>query len=385
MGTELNFDNIFSGEEIDSLFTFEEDVEDTKDPELQDDSSEESTEENITTEVNADNIFSDEPESVSSDEKDDHGQEDTKSKDNSESSQSSFYSSIATALRDEGILPDLDDDLLKNIKTPEDFAKAMETQVNNKLDEKQKRIDEALGVGIEPDEIKKYENTLAYLDGITEDLIEDESDQGEVLRKNLIYQDYINRGFSDKRAKKEMEKSFNAGTDVEDALEAIQSNKEHFNGQYKELVKVAKKKEEENEGIIKKQAEELKTAVFSKDPAFDKITLSEAQKQKVYDNLTKPIHRDKSGHYLTALQKAEKENRTEFLKKVGIVFTLTDGFKNIDKLVGSEVKKQTRKSLRDLEHVLSNTSRNADGNLNFFSGASGEADPESKIGLTLDI
>jgi hypothetical protein len=97
----------------------------------------------------------------------------------------------------------------------------MEIQVQSKLDAKQKRIDEALGVGIEPDEIKKYENTLNYLEGITNDIIEDESEQGEQLRRNLIYQDYINRGFSEARAKKEMEKSFNAGTDIEDALEAI--------------------------------------------------------------------------------------------------------------------------------------------------------------------
>jgi DNA-binding transcriptional regulator YbjK len=68
-----------------------------------------------------------------------------------------------------------------------------------------------------------------------------------------------------------------------------------------------------------------------------------------------------------------------------VIFTLTNGFKDLDNLVQSAVRKETRKSLRELEHVLSNTSRNADGNLTFFSGASGEVDPESKIGLSLDI
>lgn len=384
MGNELNFDNIISGDEIADLFSLDEDTTATE-TETQEDSTKESKEDKETTEVSTDTLFSDKPESVSSDEKDDHGREDTTSKDSGDTSQSSFYSSIATALRDEGILPDLDDNSLKNIKSPEDFAKAMETQIQTKLDEKQKRVDEALGVGVEPDEIKKYENTLSYLDTLTDDLVEDESEQGEQLRRNLIYQDYINRGFSETRAKKEMEKSFSAGTDVEDALESIQSNKEFFNSQYKELIKAAKKQEEERESLIKQQAEELKTSIFSKDPVFDKITLSEAQKQKVYDSLTKPIHKDKSGQYLTAIQKAEKENRTDFLKKVGIVFTLTNGFKDLDNLVGSVVKKETRKSLRELEHVLSNTSRNADGNLSFFSGASGDVDPESKIGLNLDI
>lgn len=383
-GDELSFDNIISGDEIENLFLLDEDEQSSEDTIQQDDSTEESSE-NTTTEVNTETLFSDQPESVSSKEKDDHSREDTTSKDSSNTSQSSFYSSIATALRDEGILPDLDDDFLKKIKTPEDFAKAMEIQVQSKLDAKQKRIDEALGVGIEPDEIKKYENTLNYLEGITNDIIEDESEQGEQLRRNLIYQDYINRGFSEARAKKEMEKSFNAGTDIEDALEAIQSNKEFFNNQYQNLIKEAKQQEEEREKQIKKQAEDLKNAVFSKDPVFKNLNLNETQKKKIYDNLTKPIYKDESGQYLTAIQKAERENRTEFLKKVGVIFTLTNGFKDLDNLVQSAVRKETRKSLRELEHVLSNTSRNADGNLTFFSGASGEVDPESKIGLSLDI
>lgn len=182
-----------------------------------------------------------------------------------------------------------------------------------------------------------------------------------------------------------MEKSFTAGTDIEDALESVQSNKEHFSQQYKELVKGAKLKEDEGVETIRKQTEELKTSIFAKEPAFQTINLNDTQKQKIYDNLTKPIHKDKSGQFLTAIQKAEREDRTDFMKNMGIVFTLTNGFKDLDNLVGSIVKKETRKSLRDLEHVLSNTSRNADGNLTFLSGVGGDTDPESKIGLNLDI
>lgn len=382
LGDELNFENIVTGDELNDLFTETDDIEI---PETQEDSEKQESDKETTTEVSTDTLFSDEPESVSSGEKDSQRREDTTTDDSGKTSQSSFYSSIATALRDEGILPDLDDDALKSIKSPEDFAKAVENQVTSRFDERQKRIDEALGVGVEPDEIKQYENTLAYLNSITDDTIQDESEQGQQVRKNLIYQDFVNKGFSDARAKREMEKSFTAGTDIEDALESVQSNKEHFNQQYKELVKVAKLKEDEGVETIRKQTEELKTSIFAKEPAFQTINLSDTQKQKIYDNLTKPIHKDKSGQYLTALQKAEKEDRTGFMKNMGIVFTLTNGFKDLDNLVGSVVKKETRKSLRDLEHVLSNTSRNADGNLTFLSGVGGDTDPESKIGLNLDI
>ncbi len=51
------------------------------------------------------------------------------------------------------------------------------------------------------------------------------------------------------------------------------------------------------------------------------------------------------------------ENRTDFLKNIGLLFTLTDGFKNLDGLVKGKVKKEVNKGLRELEHTLNNTAR----------------------------
>lgn len=72
------------------------------------------------------------------------------------------------------------------------------------------------------------------------------------------------------------------------------------------------------------------------------------------------------------------ENRTDFLKNIGLLFTLTDGFKNLDGLVKGKVKKEVKKGLRELEHTLNNTARTSDGNLKFVSGV--DEDPESFIG-----
>jgi len=47
----------------------------------------------------------------------------------------------------------------------------------------------------------------------------------------------------------------------------------------------------------------------------------------VLDNIIKPVWTNpETGEKLTAIQKYEAENRVEFLKKVGIIYTLTDGF-----------------------------------------------------------
>lgn len=364
----LSLDNIISGDDIDNLFT-----DDTSN------TSEAITEDNNTTEVNVDTLFTDIPESVGSEDKDNQEGVDTDIKSDNSTSPKTFYSSIAAALRDEGILPDLDD--TTNIKTPEDFASAIEAQLQARLDEKQRRVDEALNVGVDKSEIREFENTIQYLDDLKESAIEDESDKGEQLRKQLIYQDFINKGFSQERAQRETQKSFTAGTDIEDAKEALGSNKEFFQSQYNNVIEEAKQVEQEVIKERSKRAEELKNSILNTEE-FDGITLDKSTRQKIYDNVSKPIFKDKNGNYYTAIQKYEMDNREDFIKKLGIIFTLTNGFKSMDTLVKSKVNKETRKSIRELEHVLSNTSRNKEGNLRFVSGID---DTESTIGYNLDV
>jgi hypothetical protein len=110
---------------------------------------------------------------------------------------------------------------------------------------------------------------------------------------------------------------------------------------------------------------------------FGDLEVDEATRRKIYDNIAKPIYKDpESGEVLTAIQKYEMENRTEFLKNLGLVYTLTNGFKSLDGLVKNKVKKEVKKGFRELENTLNNTARTSDGNLNYASGV----DSESFIG-----
>jgi hypothetical protein len=79
------------------------------------------------------------------------------------------------------------------------------------------------------------------------------------------------------------------------------------------------------------------------------------------------------------------DNRTDFLKNVGLLFTLTDGFKNLDGLVKGKVNREVKKGLRELESTINSTQRTSDGNLKLVSGV--DEDPESFIGkgYKLDI
>lgn len=198
----LNLNNILSGDEVDTLFDkYNSDNEDntTEEPQEQ---QEEVTEETVdsnndkdTTEVNIDDIF--EPESVGSEDEDiQGGQEDTDS--SKQGTSPNFYSSIAKALKDEGIFPDLDDD--NEVKSADDFKDLIQRQIDEGLSETQRRINEALNANVPVDSIKMYENTIKQLSSVTEEQLREENEDMENFRKSLIYQDLINRGYSQQKA-----------------------------------------------------------------------------------------------------------------------------------------------------------------------------------------
>ena len=384
MEETLSMDNILGQDEIDSLFTDsiendepskEETQEDTKDP------PEKKKEESKTTEVDIDELF-DSPEGVSSEENIEEKEDTTPDK--GSTSPNKLYSSIAKAFAEEGIFPDLDDEAISNVKSPEDLRDLVEQQIKSGLDERQKRIDEALNAGVETSTIKRYESTINYLDSITEEALSSETTDGEKLRKQLIYQDYINRGFSQQRATKEVQKAIDNGTDIDDAKEALQGTKEFFKAQYKTLIDDAKREEALEIEERKKQAAELKDSILSDKKVFGDLEVDNNTRKKIYENISKPVYKDnETGELYTAIQKYEMENRTDFLKYIGLVYTLTDGFKNLDGLIKNRVRKETKKGLRELEHTLNNTARNTDGSLRFTSGVN--EDPESFIGKGWDL
>lgn len=388
MTEELSFDNILGSDEIENLFSEEEETQKT--PQNNDgDNSEENKndKDNETTEViDVDNLFTDLPESVGSGKENNTGdREDTYSEKGKDASPNKhFYSSVAKALKEEGIFQTLEDNEVEEISSAEDFAEAVNKQIHSMLDDRQKRIDEALNSGVSISDIQRCEKALEFFNSLQENDIIDESDKGEKLRKQLIYTDFINRGYSTERAQREVQKSFSSGTDIEDAKEALASNKEFFQSEYDNIIREAKEEEQKEVEKRKKQAEDLRRSILEDNKIFGDLQVDKVTRRKIYDNISKPVYKDpETGELFTAIQKYEMENRPEFLKNIGVLFTLTDGFKNLDNLVKNKVRKEVKKGLRELEHTLNNTSRTSDGNLKFVSGV--EDDPESFIGKGWEI
>ena len=288
------------------------------------------------------------------------------------------YSSIASALKKDGIFPDFEDSELEAVKTAEDFAELFEKAIDSRVNADVKRVRDLINNGVAPDAVRNYEQTLGYLGSITEDALKAEGEEGDNLRKQLIYNDLLTRGYSQDKAMKELDKSLKAGTDVEDAKDALDALKQHYQGEYEKLQNSAREKSENAKKAQKQQAEEFRKAVLESELTFGDSAIGKRTRQKIYDAVSKPVYKDpESGQLLTAVQKFQKEQPLEFLKQLGMWYVLTDGGKNTSGIANRQAKAEKNKGIRELERKINASTLTPDGSLNYTSGLAEVGDPLS--------
>nr|DAI35001.1 MAG TPA: hypothetical protein [Caudoviricetes sp.] len=370
----LSMDNVLDDEKIvenifsDSPFPNEENKTETSE---EDKSKEESNKEKNNnkplSEQEVVELFNNDTATVESVAKEEKGKENTASikeeKEKDDTPDNNFYSSIASALMGDGVLSlTLSDEELGNIKTPEDFTELITKEINNRFDESQRRLKEALDLGINPKEIKSYEDTINNLQNLRNQDFSGDDEQSINLRKQLIFRDFINKGFSEEKAIRYTERSISTGNDIEDAKEALESNIEYFealkNSKYEEAKKNIEKEKERKANEINALHKK-----FKDNKQFEGIDVDEATRLKALQNITKVVGKDEYGNPLTEIQKYQNENREEFLYKLSMLYTLTDGFKNFDRFVAPKVNKEYKKNVKDLANKLNLTNRDMFGNV----------------------
>ena len=379
----IGLDNMLGAAEVERLFSGEQETKEEAAEEVQEPEVKEQEE---TAEVDFSDLLGNQSESVGSERDTEGDGEAPESKNDTGAPNQNLFSSIAKALRDEGVFPDLSDDTLKDIKDAEAFRKMFDDHVANSLSERQKRIDAALNGGADTEEIRNYNNDLSINEFLnakdTLDRLESESEDGENLRKQVMYQDYINRGFSEERAKKLVMKSIDDGTDIDDAKEALNSCRDYYGKRVENYQQELENRKKTLKAQEEQQYNNLKKQIIDTEDFFGGVKVEKSIRQKAYDALTKPVYKDENGNFLTAMQKYQRENPMDFMKNVALMYSLTDGFKNVERLTKSKVKAGIKKGFAELESVLNNTRRNSDGTLNF---ANGEFSEEDRAGWELAI
>jgi len=240
--------------------------------------------------------------------------------------------SFTSALVEAGVLTGVDPSKLK-IKDFAELNEMLTAEARKRefegLNEKQKAYLEALRTGIPHEEVSSNIETLDYLEKISQEDIETNAE----LRKTLIYNSFLKKGFDKDKAAKYTSRSIQMEEDIADALEA----KALLIDEEKALV--ARKKEEalKQKELAEKQEsqviEDLKKRVYDIDKEV--IPGFKPNKQiadKVFKSMTEIVGKTDDGRPLNALMKARMENPIEFEHKLHYLFQITDGFKDFSYL-----------------------------------------------------
>lgn len=332
--------------------------------------------------IDAESLF-DDPESVGEDDNKE-GKEAKPDGDGSSPKGESLYSSFAQALKGDGLFQFLDDETVGNINDADSFSQAMEDEINARLDDATRKVKEALESGVQPNVIAQYERTIQNLEAITPEQLNAETEEGANLRRTIIRQDLLSRGYRQDKVEKQVERIMSSGTDIEEAADSLEAVKEYFKQRYENTINEAKQEAEAEKAKTRKEVEEFRKAMLEKDKLFEDIPVDKTTRRKAYEAMTKVVSTSEDGEQLTAVQQYADEHPVEFRTMLGVVYALTDGFTKMGKLLTKSVDKKVNKNLREIERRVMGTTRQG-GSFNFIEGDEPHNSKPNFRGVRIDI
>lgn len=332
--------------------------------------------------IDAESLFED-PESVGEDDNKE-GKEAKPDGNGSSPKGESLYSSFAQALKGDGLFQFLDDETVGNINDADSFSQAMEDEINARLDDATRKVKEALESGVQPNVIAQYERTIQNLEAITPEQLNAETEEGANLRRTIIRQDLLSRGYRQDKVEKQVERIMSSGTDIEEAADSLEAVKEYFKQRYESTINEAKQEAEAEKAKTRKEVEEFRKAMLEKDKLFEDIPVDKATRKKAYEAMTKVVSTSEDGEQLTAVQQYADEHPVEFRTMLGVVYALTDGFTKMGKLLTKSVDKKVNKNLREIERRVMGTTRQG-GSFNFIEGDEPHNSKPNFRGVRIDI
>lgn len=337
MGEDDNLD--FTMDMFDDNFEiFMDDVDPTDDEDVEEQEHQEDTEGD---DIEEDNLSEDDnPEGVA--EEEDEGDEESDV--NDDESSPNVYNSLAGVLFEQGLLPSFKDKL-DSIKTIDDLTKAFKEEIKSNeftdLSADQKEFLESIRDGVSQEHFLKYKENEQILNSITEDAVEEDVD----LRKNLIYQDFINTGLTQERAIRLTEASIKSGSDVEDAIEALK-NLKLYEKQKFEIEKQSRVEEKKKVADLNiKRDETIKKTIKEKKDLFKGLDIPDGVRETTLKTMTTVVGIDEKGKPENKLIKYRRENPEEFDAKLYLLFEMTNGFSDLSKIKASS----SSKAIRELE------------------------------------
>lgn len=348
---DFNMDNVLSGEDVENDdFDVNDDAETTDDE--QDDSQND-----VTDDADSDDDWGDDEQTDNEGQGAPVPQGDT------------VYANLAKACFEDGIFGN--GAAAGSVKDAEGFRQLMNDEINARLDYAHRRVLAAIGAGVPQDDIQNMEAIMSDLHHYDEINLADESDEGLNNRKEIIYRAAIFNGKDDARARKEVEKSIKAGTDIEDAREGLASMHQYVNKGYEKMVDQNRQRQE----AAMRQREEDSRAMANDIMSTDGFTgaLSPQMRRRIVNNCMVPSETLPDGRQVTPLQAFFLSNPYA-TRIVGELYTLTDGFRNPSAITDAKVRKGVSRGLASMERKLQGGGTAPSGSLRY---AGGNGDPDN--------
>lgn len=282
------------------------------------------------------------------------------------------YSSFATVLHEQGLLPSLDLDKTK-VEDIDSLANAIAAERDNQV--KQYLIDkigqdgyEAIEKGVTLAEYQQYEENVLTLENISEEAIQSNLDLG----KQIILQDYIAQGISEERAQRILAKTIDLGEEaiIEEATISLGSLKQQQAIQLERVKEERAAAQAEQAKQQEKIDNDLKNAIYNGKEIIEGVSLTKAMQDKVYNSITKIVGTSPNGTPENKLMRERRENPVDFDTRMYYLYELTNGFTDFSSLV----TKSKSKAAADFEKSINQPSFRSQGNPAFLD------DPESYDG-----
>lgn len=300
-----------------------------------DDAAEDKEDDSSDNQIDLNDLVGDEPGQKTADEVDDDdsdedeaGLKDIKKTPESKerSSSSPLISLLAKSLSEEGILAGVSEEELEKAADAKAFTELIRKQIKDNefadLNDKAKTFLEAYRAGIPADlAAQSINNQLAY-EGITDEVLK----ENEEIRRILIKNEFLAKGFSEEKAERLTKKSVDLGEDLVDAKEALASLKELEATRLKEATDKAKADQLAAREKSKKDLEEYKTKILNTEEIIKGIKVPPAMREKVFETLTKAVAHDAEGKPLNAINAARAKDPKSFDMALAYFFELTKGF-----------------------------------------------------------
>lgn len=298
--------------------------------------------------------------------------------DDPEDASDSFALTYARFQKEEGLLPDFDEEEFSDLVKEKGETEGMKYLAQKQYDyaaeearrmyaEDKEELEEYFklkDLGVDADKAKELAYSKAKFEGIDENALEED----EELQKSILTQFYkYTTRYSDKKIAKEIEKSFTLGENAEEAKEALETVKEYTKEQIKAEENSIKERDRQETEKVKKYTEDMKNLIYSTSEILEGQKINKQTQKKLEDMILKPAAKTDQGVPVNAIWAERIKNPQKF--DLTLAYLINTGIFE-GKLDKVKTKEKT-KVITDFEKALRKKGGTNPGRANLDAGRDG--------------